>query len=307
MEIVAAGSHGHVRWQTEGLPAWLKAATNGPALQLSGQPTARGKSSFTVGVEDLDALDSGPNHRPSTIASVSPVRYELEVIEPKPTPGPLRVLTQVLPDAIVGSRFQADIAARGGEGPIKFAGNASNATWLEIATSGRLSGTPDSPGSTSPPVALRLTTLAIGRNEMTLADVPDLVAVKGQPFSFQFIGIGGVLPYRIQVDGTLPAGLSFDTHSNRVSGTPEQTGRFALRLTARDSSPKGSTTQKDLRILVLSSQGWTWFVQMLAVTGIITAALAALAWVITWTKRQPRYVERKKGPKHPTSWKPKQR
>ena len=59
-------------------------------------------------------------------------------------------------------------------------------------------------------------------------------------YSQQFTASGGISPYTYAlnvVSGSLPAGLSFNTATGLLSGTPTATGTVVFNLTATDSSP----------------------------------------------------------------------
>ncbi|WP_162258305.1 autotransporter domain-containing protein, partial [Frateuria sp. Soil773] len=69
---------------------------------------------------------------------------------------------------------------------------------------------------------------------VTPASLP--AATAGTPYPTATFGAsGGVAPYSYALNGTLPAGLSFNVGSGTVAGTPTETGNFAFVVTATDA------------------------------------------------------------------------
>ena len=72
---------------------------------------------------------------------------------------------------------------------------------------------------------------------MTPADGSTLAVTYPQPYSQVFSASGGVAPYTYSLTGTLPAGMSFDSATGTLSGTPAEAGpAFPFTVTATDSS-----------------------------------------------------------------------
>src|SRR6478736_5900938 len=57
-----------------------------------------------------------------------------------------------------------------------------------------------------------------------------------QPYSASVGGSGGALPYTWSVSPALPAGLSFNTQSGAITGTPGTVGTSSHTFTLADSS-----------------------------------------------------------------------
>jgi hypothetical protein len=62
----------------------------------------------------------------------------------------------------------------------------------------------------------------------------------GAAYSQSLAVTGGVGTITYALTGTLPRGLSFDTATGLLSGTPTQAGTFPMSFTATDASPAGS-------------------------------------------------------------------
>ena len=72
-----------------------------------------------------------------------------------------------------------------------------------------------------------------------------LNATHGSAFTQAFSVSGGIAPYTLAQGGNLPAGVSWNGATATLSGTPSQSGSFAITLTATDGSTgtPGTVTQ----------------------------------------------------------------
>lgn len=55
---------------------------------------------------------------------------------------------------------------------------------------------------------------------LTISGTPTTTATIGVPYSFTPDVAGGKTPYTFQLTGTLPSGLSFNTSTGAITGTP---------------------------------------------------------------------------------------
>jgi len=75
----------------------------------------------------------------------------------------------------------------------------------------------------------------------------------GTSYSATLLATGGVAPYTwTLVSGSLPPGLTLNSTTGELSGTPAQSGNFSFSLQVRDSA--GASQQKSLTLSVSSTQ-----------------------------------------------------
>jgi len=150
--------------------------------------------------------------------------------------------------ATVGQPFSRGLAVVGGQSPYGYAlASGTLPPGLSLSSStGTIAGTPSQAG-TFGNLSI-LVTDAEGRTATTGAfviDVRSALAFAGVPSQIATVGIsydssalvtGGALPYAISLaSGTLPAGLSLDSATGRITGTPTTVGTASgLQLQAVD-------------------------------------------------------------------------
>lgn len=148
------------------------------------------------------------------------------------------VTTVSLPDAEVGVAYTTTLASSGGVGPITWSltvGTLPNGLSLAPST-GIISGTPTAPVSATPLTfhavdSTPVTPQTADSSGLTLT-VDSAVAITttslpngkvGIAYSATLTATGGATPYTWALTvGTLPAGLSLNTSTGVISGTPSQ-------------------------------------------------------------------------------------
>lgn len=163
---------------------------------------------------------------------------------------PLSLVGSGLPaqTATVGLVYDSSVSATGGDAPYAYtlsAGTLPNGLTLD-AGSGRISGIPTNTGLAE---GLQITVAdvhgRIVRSGPFRIDVRDPVVVAGDPPGFGTTGIaygpaafaaaGGRGPYTFAMVGTLPNGLSLNSSSGVIAGTPTRAGSFTdLQVRASD-------------------------------------------------------------------------
>jgi hypothetical protein len=96
--------------------------------------------------------------------------------------------------------------------------------------------------------AQRTFRLSVG-SLLRLSSAPMLPeAMQGRPYSHTLTAAGGRPPYHWTVQGELPAGLSLDSSSGVMQGTPAAAGKFSLQIQLRGAA--GETASRSTGLLV---------------------------------------------------------
>ncbi|MBR0555667.1 autotransporter domain-containing protein [Ciceribacter sp. L1K23] len=91
-------------------------------------------------------------------------------------------------------------------------------------------------------------TVMVGAPDIAVTPTGRLTLRQAEAFSQAFTAANGTAPYSFAVSGTLPEGLSFDTATATLSGTPAVDGEFALAITATDALGASSSAAVTLVI-----------------------------------------------------------
>jgi len=226
------------------LPAGLTLTSAG--CIVSGTPTTAGTSNLTV-----KATDSS---NPALTVS-GPISITIS------TAGTLSITSP--PPATVGVVYSGPIGITGGTGPytcVLVSGTLPAGLTLTGCT---ITGTPTTPGST--PITVKVTDsgnptiTTTGPITITVNPVPTLTltgtapnAIVNVPYTDALTAAGGITPYKYAVTtGTLPAGLSLNTTTGVISGTPTTVGASSFTVTVTDTeSPTPQTATLALVLLV---------------------------------------------------------
>jgi len=181
----------------------------------------------------------------------------------------LNINTSSLPAATRGNLYTASISVSGGRVPYTFTLlSGSLPPGLSLSLAGVISGTPTTNGTytftirviddnsdsdtqpltivvstTPPPLTINTTSLPGG--------------TVGQAYS-QFISVtGGTTPYSFSItSGSLPPGLSLNTTTGRISGTPTTAGNSSFTLRVSDAA--SGVDLQNLTIAITGGGGGNW-------------------------------------------------
>ncbi|HIJ86311.1 MAG TPA: S8 family serine peptidase [Desulfuromonadales bacterium] len=216
--LAASGGYGGYSWSLASgtLPGGLTLNTNGT---ISGIPTAAGSSSFSV-----KATDAGGN-------SAISAPFSIAILEAAPV-----ITTGSLASGIVGTAYSQTITATGGTSPLTWSitsGTLPGGLTLN-STTGVISGTPtaavtassitiqatDASNRTSSKTLSMTITAAVTPLTVTTTTLPD--GYLSSAYSSALTASGGMSPYSWSITSTLklPAGLTLNTTTGVISGTP---------------------------------------------------------------------------------------
>lgn len=220
------------------LPAGLALSTTGT---LSGTPTAAGTFSFAVTATD-SSTGTGPFSATSGTLSLTVAAPGI-VVSPSSLTG-----------ATIGVFSSQSISASGGTAPYHYTLTAGALpAGMSLSAGGVVSGVPtaggafgftvtatDSTGGTGPFTGSRAYTLTVSAPAMSITPAPgSLSATAGVAYSQSFVAANGTSPYTYALSvnsGALPTGLSFNTATGVLSGTPTLAGTVNFTVVGTDSS-----------------------------------------------------------------------
>ena len=215
----SGGAGGPYTFSATGLPPGLTISTSGT---ISGTPTASGTYPYTVTIKD-SAGNTGTINCSVTV-----------------TPPPSVTCSATGTTGEVGTAFSSGaLAVTGGTSPYTFSIVGTLPAGLTLNTStGAIAGTPTAAGSFSIQVTDALGAVATGTCPITIIAGPQVTCSAtgmtgevGAAFNSAAIAVtGGTSPYTFSIVGTLPAGLTLNTSTGAVTGTPTVSGTFSIQV-----------------------------------------------------------------------------
>jgi len=265
--LQASGGTSPYTWSVASgsLPAGLTLSSSTGVI--SGTPTSKGTSNFTVRVTD----SSSPEQTQSASSSIS--------IAAATTPA-LTITSSTLLSGTTGTAYHQALQASGGTSPYTWSvASGSLPAGLSLSSStGVISGTPTGSGTSS--FTVRVTdssspvqtqsaatsiTVAAAAEALTITSstLPSGTANSG--YSQNLEASGGTSPYTWSItSGSLPAGLTLAS-TGVISGTPTSSGTSSFTVKVTDSSSPVQTQSAAISIAIAAAPpagpGTTWFVR----------------------------------------------
>jgi len=247
--LSASGGDGTYTWSLAANATLPTGLTLSPSGIIGGTPTTIGTYTFTVVATDI----AGNTAQGSLTITIQP--------------GPLVITTSQLPAGSANVAYQATLQATGGTGADVWAlkSGSSLPAGLNLSSSGVLSGTPTSPGTSdvsvtvtdsagqSASIALSLT---IGpANSLVLVTTALPQGTLGAPYRTTLEASGGQAPYTWYLNprSNLPPGLSLNQYTGEISGTPTEAGTFSLTVYVSDSESVPVQVEETLSLTIASS------------------------------------------------------
>jgi hypothetical protein len=246
--LSATGGVGPYTWSISSgsLPAGLN--LNPATGAITGTPTAAGSS--TVGVTVTDSSTPAPASATQT--------FTIAVLNPNQ----LAISTASLPAGVVNLAYSAPLAAAGGNGSYTWTASGVPAGIAVNPSTGVVSGTPTRAGAFTMTVKVTDSSkpiqTATAKVTLTINAAPTIATSSlgkgtvGQPYSATLSAGGGATPYTWSISsGSLPAGLSLNSATGTITGTPTAAGSSTVGVTLTDSStPSAATATRTFTLAV---------------------------------------------------------
>ncbi len=252
--LIATGGVQPYSWRIpQGLPSGLSLDPNSGVI--SGMPmTAPGPYSFSAQVSDSETP-------PVTVIANLTLMVNANLV-------PLAITTTTLPNGTQNSPYNAALTATGGVTPYTWSvvsGNLPSGLTLNSST-GVISGAPSGGGTTNFTVQVTdaQSNIAIQSLNVTITPAVPLSisttslpnGTAGQSYSAPITAIGGVYPYTWSVTaGRIPDGLTLNSNTGVLSGTPQNVGQSSFTVQVVDSETPQVTATQTLSLTINTPGG----------------------------------------------------
>jgi hypothetical protein len=270
------------------LPPGLSVSSSGT---ISGKPTTAGDYQFWVELSD---------ENPPSAAWCLPKTAQREfkiTIQPR-----VLVTTESAPVGTIGAAYNLALQGMMKLGPSSTTNPSSPLEWSIVSgalppgltlnpTTGVVSGTPTTEGVYLPKFQARLVDGRSDTKELAI-DVKAPVEISGaalQPksevgiaYRYALTVKGGNGTYQWALEGTLPDGVTFDTTTATLSGTPREAGSFSYTATATDGQGRVDSFQGRIvvaqRIAIVrptprpAREGKLWKLKLRTTGGVVPKA-----------------------------------
>jgi len=188
---------------------------------------------------------------------------------PQPSPAS-SITTASLPNGQMGIAYSATLAASGGTSPYSWtlsSGTLPSGLTLN-SSSGQISGSPSAANTFNFTVQVKdssataqtasksfiVTIVAAGPTPVSISTSSLPNGQVGTAYSATLAASGGTSPYSWTLSsGTLPSGLTLNSSSGQISGSPSTAGTFNFAIQVRDSSNTAQTATKSFGITISSA------------------------------------------------------
>jgi hypothetical protein len=238
--LAAAGGTGNLSWSATGLPNGL--SINASTSLISGTPSAAGTASVAITVKD-----SGNPQQTATVNLSLVIATQLTVSNTS------------LPGGVVNSAYNATLSATGGTGALTWSAPNLPAGLSINASTGAITGTPSAAGTTVVNISVHDsgTPQQSANANLSLTIAPQLTITtstlpNGAPsiaYTATLAATGGTGALSWSATG-LPSGLSIDSSSGAITGTPSAPGTSPVTISASDSGNPKQTATANLSITI---------------------------------------------------------
>jgi hypothetical protein len=232
---------------TSGSLASLGLSLNSLTGVITGTPTGPGSGSVTFQITDATNVSASSG---SITITVNP-------------PAALAVTTSSLPGTALGVAYSQTLQATGGVQPYKWAiTSGSLPAGLTLSSAGVISGTPSGSIGTSnftvtvtdsqtptPKTSSANLSITVSVAPLSIVTTSLFGGSVGTPYSQTLLANGGTPPYTWSILlGALPAGLTLNSATGAISGTPSATGTSNFTVKVTDSV--GTSVSANLSITI---------------------------------------------------------